>query len=471
MKHMLSAICITTAAVCIAGTDEFCLKDPKTETVLGPFECKNGEIVQILDYAFEIQTQKPPDEILALQNRLQRIVLPVVEFKETALPDIIHELSVMAKEHDPEKRGCNLILNHDVEAESTNAPPPLRVTLAVRDIPLLDALKMIAECVNYRCILEPNAVRIVPADWPAGPMITRSYPVQPSILDVVVERSEENTPDEFIDTGGEPFIGTPQDIQKFFDAMGVPFPRGAHVEYNRSTSRLIMHNTAENLDLFERILGAPGILLDQVRIETKLYEIADEAILPDFAGAYSAYKEREYELAGKIALVSRNRVVTRSGVNAQADNKACVERPKSRDSIPDATTKEEDQTPIVEIGDILNATPTVGPDGYTVDLTFIWTHRLFKGWIEIPSEGKSEMAPAVSTREITTSVVLGDGDAIVMQVDAGSYGFQGETQAPAPKRRPMYLVVSVRLVDMAGKPIHRDSTGHMRAESDPVKSE
>jgi general secretion pathway protein D len=137
---------------------------------------------------------------------------------------------------------------------------------------------------------------------------------------------------------------------------------------------------------------------------------------------------------------------------------------------------------------ILNVTPTVGPDGYTIDLTLVPEVAELVDWIQYGSEITLEAGvvgarqsrtfrynipqPTFSSRNATTSIVIWDGQTVVMGGlireelttmkdkipflgDIPLLGKLFQSNGSASKKMNLLIFVTARLVDPAGKPIHK----------------
>ncbi|MDD2236708.1 MAG: type II and III secretion system protein, partial [Kiritimatiellae bacterium] len=136
-----------------------------------------------------------------------------------------------------------------------------------------------------------------------------------------------------------------------------------------------------------------------------------------------------------------------------------------------------------EVGVILNVTPTVGPDGYTIDLAMVPEVSELIGWIEYGS-AMGEITyhmpqPIFSSRNVTTSIVIWDGQTVVMGGmireelttvndkipllgDIPLLGRLFRTEGEYSQKKNLLIFVTARLVDPAGKPIHkRENVGGM----------
>jgi general secretion pathway protein D len=144
-----------------------------------------------------------------------------------------------------------------------------------------------------------------------------------------------------------------------------------------------------------------------------------------------------------------------------------------------------------ETGVILNVTPTVGPDGYTIDLVMVPEVSELVDWIQYGSSvsiprtdpitglfsGDQSFTfnipqPIFASRNVTTSIVIWDGQTVVMGGliredlvkvkdkipllgDIPVLGRLFRSEGSYSQKKNLLIFVSARLVDPAGKPIHR----------------
>ena len=102
-----------------------------------------------------------------------------------------------------------------------------------------------------------------------------------------------------------------------------------------------------------------------------------------------------------------------------------------------------------EVGAIWNVTPTVGPDGCTIDLSVLLEASSLAGWDDLgPARTADGRTAAIHLRQprflshnLTTSVVLRDGATVVLG------GFRSEDG-----KETIYAFISARLVNPAGRP-------------------
>lgn len=537
-----------------------------------------------------------------LNEKMQKIIIPAVEFRQANINDVVNFLVEASIAADPAGEGVNIILNLGTSgggavaapapvmapatddwgfgADDFGAPastgmsytPGVRdITLNLRRISMLDAIKYITEVAGLKYRIEDSAVMITPLDAPVGNILTRMYPVQPSFMDVIVERqavSSEERDQEFVSMSGRVSV-TKSDVKEFFEKTGVKFPTGASITYNATISQLIVANTADNLETFERILQQLNVVPNQVEIEARFVEVdqsdleelglqwilndnyefatkkngsgermqinannqgltqgnrffgydsgnqavsavstitqaGGQAMLGGILSASSVLTNPEVTIVlqalsqhGGTDLLSAPRVTTRSGVNAQIQvvteiiypTEFTVTQPSvdSDGNVTMGPISEPGTFETRETGVILNVTPTVGPDGYTIDLVMAPEVCELVEWlqygsvIEIPSEFGNQIwtynmpMPVFTSRNVTTSIVIWDGQTVVMGGlireelttikdkvpllgDIPLLGRLFRSEGQYSRKKNLLIFVTARLVDPAGRPIHREGT-------------
>lgn len=255
-----------------------------------------------------------------INEKLKKIVIPEVDFKDTPISQVIDILMTASRLGDiPTNEGVNIIY-HDPTPAATAAPVGLQpalpapaapgaipgvaplpgvaapaatsvppVTITMRNVPLIDLLNYITQGSGLRFRVEPHAVIISPATA-VGPitMVTRTYKVVPGTFELAVTRARADTGQAGIMTAaatgqirgleGAPLVIAPADVRQFFEDAGVPFPEGARVTYNRSANALIATNTPTNLDTLERILEVINKSPPQVEIEARFVEVSQSTL-------------------------------------------------------------------------------------------------------------------------------------------------------------------------------------------------
>jgi len=227
--------------------------------------------------------------------RLNRIVIPRVDFRDATIRQAISFLQQRSRdldttESDPERRGVNIVL----KLPSTPAPVPAalqvegespvlptysadsRITLNLTNVPLYEALRYVATLAGLKVKVEPFAVSIVPLSEPTDTLEQREFKVPPGFIagGTTGEDGTQVAAGRQLDTGGTR-LAARLSAKDFLESQGVEFPPGASANFNPGSSRLVVRNTAPNLDLIESLVDAAmGEQPTQVEIEAKFVEIS-----------------------------------------------------------------------------------------------------------------------------------------------------------------------------------------------------
>ena len=519
-----------------------------------------------------------------LHEKMAKIIIPAIEFTAANIEDVVQFLREASEKNDTvEGTGVNIILKLEGSGGAAPAPavpgmeamPPAdftvpslvpRVTLSLRDVSLLDALKWVTDVANLKWRPEGKVVIITSETAVDGTMFFRAYPVQPNFEGITVQQAPaEAAPggfDAFGAAGGA--VMKRDDVRAFFEGLGVSFPAGSSVKFDTRISKLLVMNSAENHERIERILQEYNLVPSQVEIEARFVEIAQndlielglEWLLTDHwevatkkgpgpisskervqinqnsqNGGFTRVNRRLVQTAGNVTaaantggtglagvpgalmtvssiltnpemslvlhamaqkgnqdILSAPRVTTKSGVNAQIQSVREIIYPTEfeEQAIGDL---DPDRPPIPssfqtrQVGVILNVTPTVGSDGYTIDLTMVPEVSDLVDWIDytppqyMPTTGAGHMRqPVFESRHVTTSVVVWDGQTVVMGGLVGERSLRLDDKIPiigdiplvghlfrnkgeSSQKRNLVVFVTAKLVDPAGNLLHPPETG------------
>jgi len=193
---------------------------------------------------------------------------------------------------DPKKKGVNIVLKL---ASSAPAPTPVdgqvpeipalesgvnedtKISIALKNVPLIEAVRYLTELSGLKYKIEPFAVSIIPLTENTEELVTKEYRVPPGFIPASVGESTTSGPMP----GNQPSADSNNRITgrrnatQYFTEQGVPFPTGAFAQYIASGSKLIVRNTQAAVDLIDTIVeGATGVAPTQVEIESKFVEIS-----------------------------------------------------------------------------------------------------------------------------------------------------------------------------------------------------
>ena len=149
-----------------------------------------------------------------IMRKLNEIIVPEINYREAVVSDVITFLSDESRRLDPEHVGVNIVLGGGIATSSgpTPAAAPAaapaapaapgaapeagqagggeiegrKITLSLRNVPLIDALKYVTTLADLKYRVEPSAVIVLPSTAAEGALVTRSYSVDPGAFKTVL---------------------------------------------------------------------------------------------------------------------------------------------------------------------------------------------------------------------------------------------------------------------------------------------
>src|SRR5213082_270895 len=273
-----------------------------------------------------------------ITTKLNTIIIPRVEFRDASIREAIDFLRQQAVENDPAtegKKGVDIVLRlaplgqiapppvpvqpapagpgaaapgtapatggapvtarpvvaRPVVAAAPTSPADARITITLNQVPLGEALRYIASQAGLKVKVEPYAVSIIPLTEQSNELITKEYRVPPGFISATVSggtsalqrgayKTAQSTAlpagtgkDTQESTGGQQLVNR-EGAKEYLEALGVPFPEGASANFLPESSRLIVRNTQDNLDLVDALVEQANVAVPkQVEIESKFVEI------------------------------------------------------------------------------------------------------------------------------------------------------------------------------------------------------
>src|SRR5213592_3465826 len=169
-------------------------------------------------------------------------------------------------------------------------PAEARITLTLNQIPLGEALRYIASQAGLKVKVEPYAVLILPLSEQSNELTTKEYRVPPGFISSTVNvgvsaltkgptkaggaAAPGGTGKDTQETTGGQLLVNREGAREFLESQGVPFPPGASAHFLPQSSRLIVRNTIDNLELVDALVEQASVAgPKQVEIESKFVEI------------------------------------------------------------------------------------------------------------------------------------------------------------------------------------------------------
>ena len=271
-----------------------------------------------------------------IRRKLESIIIPKLEFHEATIREAIDFLKKKSVDLDDKspagEKGVNIVLKLEGSGGGGGggalpggpaAPPPgipgipgldaapaaaapggmapaagpatspadVRITVSLTNIPLVEALKYVTGLANLKFKVEPFAVSVVPLSEPTDVLVTKEWKISPDLIPRTpgaggAAASALAAP-AFTARGGAGGAATDttkggvgitdrESAKNWLIANGVAFNGAASAIYIVKSSRLIVRNTQDQLDLVDQIIAVGGEGNNgpvQVEIEAKFIEI------------------------------------------------------------------------------------------------------------------------------------------------------------------------------------------------------
>ncbi len=116
-----------------------------------------------------------------LSEKMNQIIFPTVQFSGATIEEAVEYLRVKSRDLDefepsPAKKGVNIILR------TGDTPVTSQISLDLKDVPMVEALRYITELAGMKYKVESFAVLVVPISETTAEQYTRMYKVPPDFL-------------------------------------------------------------------------------------------------------------------------------------------------------------------------------------------------------------------------------------------------------------------------------------------------
>lgn len=358
----------------------------------------------------------------------------------------------------------------------------------------------------------------------AEEMKTRTFKVSPDFPNWRVDAEDKLDPPDHL----------PRALE-ILKAFGVDFPEGASAVFNAATSQLIVRNTAKNMDVVEDVVTMQsGRIPVQVYLTTKVLvfdpKMVGENLIPLFALGSANGKEPPVQdplappiptdfqaapggvmgLAGVLTSEQSNAWFQYLGGHATDEEAGSAEQKKKTAeylaglkakkaapkpvailSMPSATLPNGRSTVVGRTRELVmpagpgretlkrkaglsvSITPVIGPDGYTIDLTYVPRVGGPVAWQKSTKDDQDTKVPVfpedVSSFEnaVSTAVTIWDGQTVLFGGLAYLPDFvlhpehQGE-DAMLAKPYQILVVLSSRMIGPDGKGLTEEQRGRLK---------
>jgi len=206
-----------------------------------------------------------------LENKMQRTIIPQVDFNGADLDTIRKALVLLSQTYDPgaEKTGVNFVISTDV-VESQ------QINLKLRNTSLAEVVRYVSQIAGVRARTSEIGITFSPLVEKRPDLIPRNFTVSPSFFKESASSAEASggTRGTSGSTSSDAAsVASVLSEQKKLEDLGVMFPNGAYALYNRNTSQLKVVNNAEMLDLIGQLISAAEEETLLIQVGVRLVEI------------------------------------------------------------------------------------------------------------------------------------------------------------------------------------------------------
>ena len=238
----------------------------------------------------------------AINRKLNGFIIEKIELPEATLREAVDFLKQKSRDldtttDDPKKRGVNIVLKlppaqapdstqGDATAPAIDQPASavvtenFKVSLSLRNIPLIEAIRYLTELSGLKYKIEPYAVSLIPITENTDELLTKEFRVKPNFIPSDTGSTETDAlPGAQVAGGNKERIKGRSNGTSYLKNQGILFPDGAFAQYIPSGNKLIVRNTQNALDLIGVLVdGEMGTAPTQVEIESKFVEISQNNV-------------------------------------------------------------------------------------------------------------------------------------------------------------------------------------------------
>ena len=229
-----------------------------------------------------------------IAEKLDNIRLDHVSFSRADVAYVIQFLNGKTRDLDPTHEGVNFVLR--LTANALPPPPPTpgaapagvalpppaptihrEVSVNLEDITVRQFLNIVEQQTQLNFSIDDYAVYLRPSVDEGEFLNVRTFQAPPGLFDGSALSAAPDT-----GAGGLPGVGAPPkvgvDVKAILTSKGIPFPGESSAVYLSTSSKLVVKNTSENLDLIATLIDQLSQETPEVQIEAKIAEFNQTAI-------------------------------------------------------------------------------------------------------------------------------------------------------------------------------------------------
>jgi hypothetical protein len=198
------------------------------------------------------------NQVSYINDRLRRIILPRVQFSGASVEEAVEFLRISQRDYD---RIDGALALPPIALKPGASPSTATIHLDLKDVPMSEALRYVAELAGMKVRINPPYVEVVPLGDDVSEMFVRQYKLSLAQLLALKDKARAGTgpaapADPFAPAGGAKKIeGNVSDVDAF-KSQGVPFPEGSMLRYDSDSQTLVVSNTEPNLDTIDTLVNS-----------------------------------------------------------------------------------------------------------------------------------------------------------------------------------------------------------------------
>lgn len=228
-------------------------------------------------------SQSAPDNAAqsGMAGKLNSLIIDNVNLEDVNLLEAIDFVRRQARRVDTAAnevdRGVNIIADVGTANDpAAKAAMERRFNVKLRNAPLSEVLRYIAEMSGTQVRVTPYATKLVLSNENAGDVLMRTFKVSPDFFSSSGNvQQESGDPFSAGDSASSGLKVRHANPVEFFKNSGIQFPAGTSAQYSAGSSSLMVRNTPANLNLIEDLIAAKQAEKPaQVVIKTTIIEVS-----------------------------------------------------------------------------------------------------------------------------------------------------------------------------------------------------
>ena len=334
------------------------------------------------------------------------------------------------------------------------------ITFSARYISLFNALKIITSVNGLVFRIKDETVAVMARDDIDGePFEMRLFHVIPTFLNCVRDCDPISPPPN------EPNIPT-LDLKQIFGQMGISWPRGSSITYNPGIEKVIVANTVENLQRFEKLIRELNVVPYQLQITTRFVSLATTNITSFASGKSGPDKILNLCTNGAGHLIAAPIVIMNSGETSCVKSVTQIiypAEPKPHDTgssnSTDTTGTRSASSKLAsrETGLVLDIMPQISPSGDYITVSLKGSLGEEPEWRDSRNDVQNTGASTQNRQSSTGQPWFHQNrfDSKLTVTDGSSLLALGGLPTQDGKSL-IYCIITVRVIGNDGLPLKRD---------------